>query len=198
MGVDPNKVRLTGENSFLVLSEVQGGEPTVQNSHWRIHHSPKGPGHVLFTRGAITAGRARIYSDNIALARWLQEGVQGSMRDTYSGADIPVIDAAFDREGDTHSFWTERIETADQSIALTWYDFREPVAIANAPGENPNQPHGVYSILIPAERAQMTVDGEVAPGSVWPRPMGTAEITTCCLALSESWTIPRDHPWANE
>src|SRR5687768_14959682 len=80
MGVDPNKVRLTGENSFLVLSEVQGGDPTVQNSHWRIHHSPKGPGHVLFTRGAIHGGEARIYSDNIALARWLQEGVQGSMR----------------------------------------------------------------------------------------------------------------------
>ena len=60
------------------------------------------------------------------------------------------------------------------------------------------QPHGVYSILIPAERAQMTVDGVVAPGRVWPRLLGSAEITTCCLALSETWTIPRDHPWANE
>ena len=49
MGVDPNKVRLTGENSFLVLSEVQGGDPTVQNSHWRIHHSPKGPATGLIT-----------------------------------------------------------------------------------------------------------------------------------------------------
>ena len=65
---------------------------------------------MLFTRGAITGGRARIYSDNIALARWLQEGVQGSMRDTYSGSDIPVIDAAFDRDGDTQ----ELLDGADR------------------------------------------------------------------------------------
>jgi hypothetical protein len=198
LGFDPNKVRLTGENSFLVLSEAQGGEPTMHNSHWRVHHSPKGPGHVLFTRGVLTGGSPRIYSDNIALARWLQEGIQGSMRDTYSGADIPVIDAGFEREGDTRTFWTERVETADQSIALTWYDFGEPVAVVNAPGENPGQPHGVYSILIPAARAQMTIDGDVAPGKAWPRPSGSTDLTTCCLALSETWTIPRDHPWADE
>jgi hypothetical protein len=198
MGTDPNKVRLTGENSFLLLSEVQGGDPTIQSSHWRVHHSPKGPGHVLFLRGGLTDGRARIYSDNIALARWLQEGIQASMRDTYSGPDLPVIDAVFERVGDTRTFWTERIETAEQSIALTWFDFGEPVAIANAPGENPGQPHGVYSILIPAARAQLTIDGEAAPGRVWPRTLGTAQLTTCCLALSETWTIPRDHEWANE
>lgn len=198
MGVDPNKVRLTGENSFLVLSERQGGEPTVQCSHWRIHHSPKGPGHVLFMRGAITDGTARIYSDNIALARWLQEGVQASMRDTYSGREIPVTDAIFQRHGDTRSFWMERVESADESVELTWYDFREPVAIATAPGENPGQPHGIYTILIPAERAQLSVDGAAVSGQVWPRSLGAAEITTCCLALSETWTIPRDHAWASE
>ena len=198
MGVDPHKVRITGENSFLVLSEVEGGEPTAQNSHWRILHSPRGPGHVLFTRGTLSDGQTQIYSDNIALARWLQEGIQASMRDDYSGPDIPVVEAVFDKEGDTRSFWTERIEAADSSIALTWYDFREPVAVVTAPGENPGQPHGVYSILIPAGRAQMTVNGRVAPGRAWPRPYGSTRITTCCLALSETWTIPRDHPWAAE
>ena len=93
---------------------------------------------------------------------------------------------------------TEHVETADESIALTWYDLRDPVVIANAPGENPAQPHGVYSVLIPADRAQLTIDGETVPGRVFRRMSGDVEIRTSCLALSETWTIPRDHPWASE
>ncbi len=72
MGVDANKVRLTGENSFLRLGGSLETEPTTSNSHWRIVHSPRGPGHVLFTKGELTGGEARIYSDNIDMARWLQ------------------------------------------------------------------------------------------------------------------------------
>jgi len=195
MVADPNKVRLTGENSFLVLSDVEGGEPTVQNSHWRVLHSPKGPGHVLFTRGALTDDKARIYADNPALARWLQEGIQGSMRPTYDG-DIPIIESEFAKEGDTRSYWIEHIESAEDSISLTWYDFLEPVVLANAPGENPAQPHGVYTVLIPAGRAQMTLNGRVASGRVFRRESGGREIRTSCLALSETWTIPWDHAWA--
>ncbi|MCH2373243.1 MAG: hypothetical protein MK538_03610, partial [Planctomycetes bacterium] len=60
------------------------------------------------------------------------------------------------------------------------------------------QPHGVYSILVPATRAQMTVDGAVAEGQAHPRELESATISSCCLALSETWTIPRDHEWANE
>ena len=85
MGIDPNKVRLTGENSFLRLGEAADTTPTAQNSHWRIHVSPKGPGHVLFTTSEFTDSEVRIYSDNIAVARWLQEGIQASMGDQYSG-----------------------------------------------------------------------------------------------------------------
>ena len=197
MGVDANKLRMTGENSFLRLSDEEGGTPTVQNSHWRVLVSPKGPGHVLFTRGEHTADEPLIYSDNIALARWLQEGIQASMGDTYSG-DIPVIEAEFSKEGSTLTYWTEYIESQEETIALTWYDFGEPVIVANQPGENQGQPHGVYSILVPAARAQMSVDGEAVRGKAFPRKMGDGTvISTCCLALSETWTIPRDHIWAN-
>ena len=88
MGVDQNKVRLTGENSFLRLSESPNADPSTQASHWRVHVSPKGPGHVLFTNGELTNNQARIYADNIALARWLQEGIQASMGNQYSGESI--------------------------------------------------------------------------------------------------------------
>ena len=133
MGVDTNKVRLTGENSFLRLSESADADPTTSNSHWRIVHSPKGPGHVLFTRGELTGDEARIYSDNIDMARWLQEGVQASMGDQYTG-DIPIIEADFWKSGDTLSFWTEYIESREDYITLTWYDIGEPVMVAEPAG----------------------------------------------------------------
>ena len=45
---DPNKIRLTGENSFIRLTEDSGDAETTRASHWRVLWSPGGPGHVLF------------------------------------------------------------------------------------------------------------------------------------------------------
>ena len=45
---DPNKIRLTGENSFIRLTEGSGESETTRASHWRVLWSPGGPGHVLF------------------------------------------------------------------------------------------------------------------------------------------------------
>jgi hypothetical protein len=199
MPVDPNKVRLTGENSFLGLAESPDEEPTAQNSHWRILLSPKGAGHVLFTKGQLTDNEPRIYSDNPALARWLQEGIQASMSDTFSGEDIPVIEAEFWKEGSTFSYWSENVRSHEDLLTLTWWDFGDPVIVANAPRERPSQPHGVYSILVPAGRAQMTLNGDTAAGKAHPRPFdGETTISTCCLALSETWTIPPDDETAQE
>ena len=93
--------------------------------------------------------------------------------------------------------WTEYIETESDSISLTWYDFREAFAVANPPGENPDQPHGVYSVLVPARRAQMTINEDTSRGKVLPRKIGEVDSSSSCLALSESWLIPRDHEWAD-
>ena len=196
MRVDPNKIRMTGENSFLRLGESENAQATAQNSHWRVLLSPKGTGHVLFTKSELTADEVQIYSDNFALARWLQEGIQASMTSLYDG-DIPIIEAEFSQSGDTLTAWTEHVETESEAISLTWYDFREPIVVANPPGENPDQPHGVYSVLVPARRAQMTINESTCRGSVLPRQIEDVEGSSCCLALSESWMIPRDHEWAD-
>ena len=51
--IDPNEVRLTGENSFIRL----GGEDAVTThaSHWRVVLSPAGSGHALFFRSDLPA-----------------------------------------------------------------------------------------------------------------------------------------------
>ena len=195
MGADPSKIRVSGENSFLRIGASEEAEPTAEMSHWRVVASPKGCGHVLFAKSMFSDNEPRIYSDNFALARWLQETIQASMRDTYSG-DIPIIEAEFSRTGDMLTTWTEYIASRVEEIAMSWYDFMEPVQVANQPFENPDQPHGVYSLLIPARRAQLTIDGETVPGRVLERELFGREGSSCCLALSETWTIPPDHEWA--
>ena len=181
----------------LMVDEAEGADPVTELSHWRIHLSPVGPGHVLFLKSHLTDNQVRIYSDNIALVRWLQKDIEGPKR-AYAGADIPVVDAEFSNSGGFQWFWTESVESETNLVTMTWYDFDEAFAIANAPEENPGQPHGLYNVIVPAARAQMTVNGEAAAGKAFPRDIFGRPGSTCCLALSETWLIPPDHEWAKE
>ena len=69
--VDPNQVLMTGENSFIRLSPDGGKTMSDRTSHWRVLWCPSGAGHVLFIQSALTDGKVRVYSDNIAVARFI-------------------------------------------------------------------------------------------------------------------------------
>ena len=93
---DPHKLILTGENPFLRMSEKDGDPNSTDASYWRILFCPAGPGHVLYIKSELTHGHWRIYSDNIAMARWLQQTVQGMLNAELKDTSIPVIDADLD------------------------------------------------------------------------------------------------------
>ena len=188
---DPNEVRLTGENSFIRLAPSEGQDETTRTSHWRILASPAGPGHVLFLTSELTDDEISIYSDNIALARWLQEEIEPLLYPPFGDQGIPVIDAEFSKSGDGRSYWTEAVDSLEGMIVLTWYDFGEPFMISAAPGDMPGIPHGVYSCLTPARRAQVTIDDRVASGTPVPEAMGGVQSSSACLAWSETWVRPR-------
>ena len=185
---DTNQVLLTGENNFMRLHLEENGPMTTRASHWRILFSPAGPGHVLFLKSDVTDDEVAIYSDNIAVARWLQDEIVGNAE--MKDAAIPVITASFDRSGDSSFFWTESIETEVESIELAWYDFGEPFAITVPPGSSPDRPLGWNSVFIPARRAQLTINGEVAQGRPFPEQRGVRLSSTAGLALSETWVRP--------
>lgn len=188
---DPNPVRLTGENSFLRLLEVAGGPETTRTSHWRVWLSPGGGGHVLFMQStAFHHNAVRIYSDNIAMTRWLQEEIESLLFPPFANQGLPVIEAEFSRRGDTRTFWTESVVSDDEVIALTWYDFLEPFVLRVPPGSVPGRPHGVYSCFIPARRGQITVNGVVAAGQPAPAKRDGHDSSSACLALSETWVRP--------
>ena len=185
---DPNQVCLTGENNYMRLHSEKDGPMTTRASHWRVLLSPGGPGHVLFLRSDVTGDEKRIYSDNIALVRWLQEEIANTGE--FADQSIPVINAIFTRSGDSSFFWTENIDTDEETIAMTWFDFGEPFGIVVTPGSNPDRPLGWSSVFIPARKAQLTLNGVVARGQPFPEQRGDRNSSTAGLALSETWFRP--------
>lgn len=188
MAADPNHVILTGENPFIRLSASNGGPITTNASFWRIISCPAGPGHVLYLKSELTENRWQIYSDNIAMARWLQNTVQGMLNSELSDLSIPVTDAAFDKAGDARDFWTERAISYDEEVALTWYSIGEPLLIHSEPGPPPARKYGVCTVLIPALGARLTVNGAQGKGRPFPTEREGKPFSTCALAFSESWT----------
>jgi hypothetical protein len=188
---DPNRTILTGENPFIRLSQKDGDPNSTDASFWRIIWSPAGPGHVLYLKSELTENRWRIYTDNIAMMRWLQRTVQGMLNAELKDTTLPAFDSEFTKSGDARDFWTERAITAQEEIALTWYEIGEPLLIHTAPHQVPDRPYGVCTLLIPALGAQLTRNGVNAAGRPWPREREGRPFSTCALAFSESWTEAR-------
>ncbi|MBX3500855.1 MAG: hypothetical protein KF889_15545 [Alphaproteobacteria bacterium] len=189
---DANRVIVTGENPFIRLSEKDGDPDTTNASYWRILFSPGGPGHVLYLKSELTENRWRIYSDNIAMARWLQSTVQGMLNPELKDLSIAVTDAEFSKSGDPRYFWTEHLLARGEEIALTWHDIGDPLLIHTQPNAQPNpRPYGVCTVLVPAAGARLTRNGVQAKGLAWKREREGRPFSTCCLAFSESWTEAR-------
>lgn len=191
MALDANRVILTGENPFIRLSATDGGAITTNASFWRILISPAGAGHVLYLKSELTQDRWRIYSDNIAMTRWLQKTVQGMLNAELADVSIPVTDAAFDKAGDARDFWTERAVSLDEEITLTWYDIGEPLLLHTEPAPPPGRKYGLCTVLIPALGARLSVNGVQAAGQPFPTEREGRPFSTCALAFSESWTEAR-------
>ena len=132
----------------------------------------------------------RIYSDNIGLARWLQGEIETHLFSEFADESIPVVEAVFSRSGDAIGFWTETVESDEDSISMSWYDFLEPFMITVPAGSVEGRPHGVYSCFVPARRAQLTVNGIVAQGQVVESMRGDKRASSACIAWSETWVKP--------
>jgi hypothetical protein len=188
--VDPNEVLMTGENSFIRLSADGGKTLTDRTSHWRVLWCPAGGGHVLFIQSTLTDGKIRVYSDNIAVARWLQKTIESVLFPAFADISLPVISAAFERHGGPWSSATETIVAADARIVMSWYDCLEPFVLNAPPGFN-NRPIGVFSTFFPARAAQLELNGRVATGSPWLEMRGDRQGSSATLAWSETWVKPR-------
>jgi hypothetical protein len=149
-----------------------------------------GAGHVLFAQSDLTDGKARVYSDNPAVARWLQKTIERYLFPAFADTNLPVIGAAFARSGDARSTAVETVDAATDHFRLSWWDTIEPFVLTMAPGTG-DRPIGVFSTFFPARSAQAECNGRVAAGQVWAEKRGDRDSSSACLAWSESWVKPR-------
>ncbi|MSO74670.1 MAG: hypothetical protein EXQ99_05920 [Alphaproteobacteria bacterium] len=185
--IDPHQVAFTGENSFLRLKVDADGVETTTCAHWRALYSPHGPGHVLFVRSDATDGRIKVYSDNVEFARWAQilEGVVN--RKPFADPSLPVVSARFSRTGDSCAGYSEIAESAEGRVVLSWREIGAPYIFRVEPNNPMTGPWGVYSCLIPARAASLSVNGRSAAGATYPEAMAGHPSSMSCIAWSETW-----------
>ena len=188
--VDPNDVLMTGENSFIRLSADGGATLSSRVSHWRVLWCPAGSGHAMFLQTPIVEGGVHIYSDNLAVARWLQRTIENLLYPAFADTSLPVIRAQFSRNGDPSTATVETVVSGTERVVLTWYDCIEPFVLTMAPGMG-NRPIGVFSTFFPAKSAQIEVNGRAAPYAPWAEMRGDRQSSSACLAWSETWVKPR-------
>ena len=188
--VDPNDVLMTGENSFIRLSSDGGKTQSDRVSHWRVLWCPAGAGHALFMQSTLTRSEVKIWSDNVPVARWLQETVESLLFPAFADPALSVKQARFTRSGGADYKATEHVLGNVEHIELVWREFLPPFVLHMPPGMN-NRPIGVFSTFFPARGAQIAVNGRVATGQPWAEKRGEREATSACLAWSETWVGPR-------
>jgi hypothetical protein len=188
--VDPHDVVMTGENSFIRLSNDGGKTMTDRVSHWRVLWSPAGQGHAMFIESPLVDGGPVIYADNAGIVRYLQRAIEALLHKPFADESLPIIDAQFTRSGNSLATVEERITTDDDAIVLSWWDLMKPFILTMPPGAM-QRPLGVYSTFIPARGAQLSVNGEASRAKVFPQERFGRPSSSCCLAWSESWTKPR-------
>jgi hypothetical protein len=132
----------------------------------------------------------QIYSDNMAVARWLQRTIETLLYPAFADLKIPVIDAQFARTGDPRSTTMETVISGTERIVLAWHDCIDPFVLTMAPGMG-NRPIGVFSTFFPAKAAQIELNGRFAPDSPWLEMRGDRQSSSACLAWSETWVKPR-------
>ena len=188
--VDPHDVVMTGENSFIRLSNDGGSTMADRVSHWRVLWSPAGQGHALFIESALAGGKPCVYSDNAGMTRYLQKAIESLLHAPFADASLPIVDARFSRTGHSLATVEERVVSSDDEIVMSWWDLMTPFILTMPPGAM-SRPLGVYSTFIPARSAQLMVNGEASKAKVFPQERFGRASSSCCLAWSESWTKPK-------
>ena len=187
--VNPHKLILIGENSFIRLSTDGGKTASTRCSHWRVLWTPEGAGHALFVDSPVTGG-VRIYSDNTAMTRFLQSEIEQLLYKAFGDPALPVTAATFERDGLPPGACGEVVRAGRDEIRLTWSEFIEPFNFSADPGFD-GRPIGVQTTFFPADSSAFSLNGRKAEGTPWRAPRGGQPCTTACLAWCETWFRPR-------
>ena len=184
--VTPGTVDWTGENPGILLKDPDG-EFSAMALFFRVAWSPVGQGQVLLLYGAPgsvagTPGAPNvILSDNAALTAFLKENFIGKLA-VFANAP------AFATLQEVHA---QTVRSAgDPMVELVWEDLEPPRALELTPDQVGTAEHTMFTLLVPAQSAEIIVNGHALPGALGTRVQAGFETTTAFLYFSETWVIP--------
>lgn len=198
--VTPGVVDWTGENPGILLKNEEGGFSAMA-LFFRVAWSPAGQGQVLLLYGSPEMATGApgapnlLMSDNAELAAFLKENFIGKLaafREAPSFENLPHLTAASVRSsGDPMSHrYAETISGEGLVVELVWEDLEGPLALELTPDQVGTREHTMFTLLVPARRAHIIVDGRSLPGTVGTRVQAGMETTTAFLYFSETWIVP--------
>ena len=198
--VTPGVVDWTGENPGILLKDTQG-DFSAMALFFRVAWSPVGQGQVLLLYGTPGAVEGPVnapnvlMADNMALAAYLKAnfiGKLGAFRaapafDTLPMKSVQTVRCDGDPMGHRYS---ETVAGEGLSVQLVWEDLEEPKALELTPDQVGTGEHTMFTLLVPARKAQIIVNGRRLSGAVGTRVQAGFETTTAFLYFSETWVIP--------
>ena len=198
--VTPGVVDWTGENPGILLKNDDDSFAAMA-LFFRVAWSPAGQGEVLLLYGTPAEAEGSddapnvLMSNNAELASFLKEnfiGKLGAFRDAPAFDSLPHVMASEVRvSGDPMSHrYTETIVSPGLVVELVWEDLEAPLALELTPDQVGTKEHTMFTLLVPAQSAQIIVNGKSLPGKVGTRVQAGKETTSAFLYFSETWIIP--------
>jgi len=198
--VTPGVVDWTGENPGILLKDTEGSFSAMA-LFFRVAWSPVGQGQVLLLYG--TPGKVDgppnapnvLMADNMALAAYLKDnfiGKLGAFRAAPAFETLPLKAVQSVRsDGDPMGHrYSETVAGEGLNVQLVWEDLEEPNALELTPDQVGTGEHTMFTLLVPARKAHIIVNGHALSGAVGARVQAGFETTTAFLYFSETWVIP--------
>ena len=198
--ITPGVVDWTGENPGILLKNDDDSFAAMA-LFFRVAWSPVGQGQVLLLfastneeQGSAAAPNI-ILSDNSELSDYLLENFIGRLavfRDAPAFKKLThLVAQSVTSSGDPMSHrYTETVAGVGYTVELVWEQLEAPRALELMPNQVGSGIHTMYTVLVPAQQAQIIVNGKSLPGKLGTRVQAGFETTTAFLYFSETWIIP--------
>ena len=172
--VNPGNVLWGGDHLLLYLRRPGSDEDVTLVSYYRTLFSPAGAGRTAMVLSDLNGDgwgpddHRAIYTDNPAMTAWARQNLARAPGHPFRDPSLPVVTARFEDTGAVGSHFETHIVAPGAEIALTWQDFEAPIAYEGVQGTLAPD-YDIFSVLGPAARASVTINGRAAPGQPYPR-----------------------------
>lgn len=195
--INTGRVEWSGENPGIYLRDEPEGPWITLAVFGRIVVSPHGRGHFLLllerpdeAKGMPDVANVLMTDNDSMMDYILRDFV--SKFPTFRGragltamTRLPVENVS--ASGDTHTTYQETVTGGGVEIALTWRELGLPFAVDVGEDQSATGEHQMYSLFVEAGSAEITVNGRVLKGNVYPRQFFGRPMSSAFLAFSETW-----------